>query len=73
MKIAIAGIGYSVLQILKAFEQASGKKIPYEIVAGREGDIGECYASTVYAQKHLNWTAEKNLQQMCEDTWKYQK
>jgi UDP-glucose 4-epimerase len=49
MKIAIAGIGYSVLQILKAFEQASGKKIPYEIVAGREGDIGECYASTVYA------------------------
>jgi UDP-glucose 4-epimerase len=67
------GIGYSVLQILKAFEKSSGKKIPYEIVARREGDIGECYASTEYAEQHLNWKAEKNLQQMCEDTWTYQK
>ena len=67
------GIGYSVLQILKAFEHASGKKIPYEIVARRDGDIAECYASTEFAEHCLNWKAEKNLQQMCEDTWNYQK
>jgi len=66
------GIGYSVLQILKAFEQASGRKIPYEVVSRREGDIGECYASIEYAERYLNWKAEKNLHQMCEDTWKYQ-
>jgi len=65
------GTGYSVLEMVKAFEQASGKKIPYEIVPRREGDIAECYASTKYAEQHLNWRAENSLQQMCEDTWRY--
>jgi len=67
------GQGYSVFQIIKAFEQASGKKIPYEIVARRDGDVGQCYASIELAESCLKWKAEKNLQQMCEDAWKYQK
>jgi UDP-glucose 4-epimerase len=67
------GTGYSVLQVVKAFEQVSGKKIPYEVVARREGDIAECYASTKYAEQCLQWKAEKNLMQMCQDTWTYQK
>jgi len=66
------GSGYSVIQMVKAFEQACGIKIPYEIVARREGDIAECYASTEYAEQCLNWKAEKDLQQMCKDTWNYQ-
>jgi len=67
------GKGYSVLQILKAFERASGKKIPYEIVARRNGDIAEYYASIDLAEKCLKWKAEKTLKQMCEDAWTYQK
>ena len=67
------GAGYSVLEMVKAFEQASGRKIPYEIAPRRDGDIAECYASTEYAEQHISWKAENNLQQMCEDTWCYQK
>lgn len=67
------GTGYSVLQMVKSFEQVSGKQIHYEIVARRGGDIAECYASTEYAEQYLNWKAEKNLKHMCEDTWNYQK
>jgi len=67
------GNGFSVLSMLKAFEKVSGKKIPYEIASRREGDIAECYASTEYAEQNLNWKAERTLQQMCEDTWNYQK
>ena len=67
------GTGYSVFQLLKAFEHSSRKKIPYEIVERREGDVAECYASTEYAQEHLKWKTEKNLEQMCLDAWRYQK
>ncbi|MBT6757166.1 MAG: UDP-glucose 4-epimerase GalE [Candidatus Jacksonbacteria bacterium] len=67
------GTGYSVLEMVKAFEQASGKKIPYEIAPRREGDIAECWASTEQAEQLLKWKAKYNLQQMCNDTWKYQK
>jgi len=66
------GQGYSVFQVLKAFEQASGKKISYQIVDRRDGDVGECYASVELAESCLKWKAEKNLKQMCEDAWKYQ-
>jgi len=66
------GTGYSVLEMVKAFEQASGKKIPYEIAARRDGDVAKCYASTEYSEQYLNWKAEKNLQQMCADAWNYQ-
>ena len=67
------GTGYSVLEMVKAFEQASGEKIPYKIAPRREGDIAECWASTEQAEQLLKWKAEYNLQQMCNDTWKYQK
>jgi len=66
------GNGYSVLDIVKAFEKASGKKIPYEIIGRRPGDVAICYADTVYAQEKLGWKAEYNLHEMCEDTWRWQ-
>jgi len=66
------GSGYSVLQMVKAFEKVSNKKIPYEMAPRREGDIAECYASTEYAEQRLNWKAVKTLRQMCEDAWNYQ-
>lgn len=67
------GQGYSVLDMVKAFEQASGKKVAYEIVARRAGDIAECYANSELAASLLGWKAEKDLQAMCDDTWYWQK
>lgn len=66
------GKGYSVLEIIKAFELASGKKVPYEIGPRRPGDIGECYADASLANKELGWIAEKNINDMCRDAWKWQ-
>lgn len=66
------GQGYSVLDMVKAFEQASGQKIPYEIAPRRSGDVASCYADPKYASKVLNWKAEKGLAQMCEDSWRWQ-
>jgi len=66
------GKGYSVLDIIKAFEKSSGKKIVYKIEARRSGDIASCYADPSYAQTILNWKAERNLQTMCDDTWRWQ-
>lgn len=66
------GIGYSVLDIVKAFEEANGVKIPYEIAPRRAGDISTCYASTEKAAKVLNWKAEKSLVDMCRDSWRWQ-
>jgi len=66
------GQGYSVLNMIKAFEDASAKKVPYKIVARRAGDVAQCYASTQKATEVLGWKAELNLEQMCEDTWRWQ-
>ena len=66
------GNGYSVLEMIKAFEKASQKNIPYKIVQRREGDIAECFADPSYALEALNWKAEKTIDQMCEDTWRWQ-
>ena len=66
------GNGYSVLDMVKAFEKASGKNIPYQIVDKRHGDIATCYADPSYAFKKLGWSAELELNQMCEDTWRWQ-
>ena len=66
------GTGYSVLQVIKAFEEASGKKIPYEIGARREGDIAECYADPAKAARELGWKAEYGIHRMCEDSWRWQ-
>jgi UDP-glucose 4-epimerase len=66
------GNGYSVLDMVKAFEKASGKDIPYKIVDRRPGDIAICYADPVYAKEKLAWQAEYDLDEMCEDAWRWQ-
>lgn len=66
------GIGYSVLEMIKAFEKACGKHIPYEIVEPRSGDIAECYSNPQKAKDELGWSAVYNVNQMCEDAWRWQ-
>jgi UDP-glucose 4-epimerase len=67
------GKGYSVLDMVKAFEKASGKDISYQIVGRRPGDIATCYADPAYALEKLGWSADYELDKMCEDTWRWQK
>ncbi len=66
------GQGYSVLEMISAFEKASGKKVPFKIAPRRSGDVAACYADPTLAAKELNWHAEKNLEDMCEDIWRWQ-
>ncbi|MDZ7693060.1 MAG: GDP-mannose 4,6-dehydratase [Balneolaceae bacterium] len=66
------GRGYSVLEMVNAFEEASGKKVPYEITERRPGDIAECYADPTKAEKELGWTAKRDVHDMCRDAWKWQ-
>ncbi|MFA6866461.1 MAG: UDP-glucose 4-epimerase GalE [Clostridia bacterium] len=66
------GVGYSVLDMVKAFAKASGKKIPYEIVPRRQGDIASCYSNCDKSKKELGFVAKKNLEDMCRDLWKWQ-
>ena len=66
------GVGYSVLETLRAFEKASGKTVPYRIVDRRPGDIAECYADPALAKAVLGWQAEKGLADMCQDAWRWQ-
>ena len=66
------GKGTSVLELVHAFEQANGIKIPYRIAERRAGDIATCYAGTEKAARMLNWRAEKTLQDMCRDGWRWQ-
>jgi UDP-glucose 4-epimerase len=66
------GTGYSVLDVVNAFANASAKKIPYDIAPRREGDIAACYADPSSAKATLGWSAERNLDQMCKDTWNFQ-
>ena len=67
------GKGYSVLEMVKTFSEVSGVNIPYEINARRAGDIAECYADPTKAKEKLGWVAEKNLRDMCRDSWRWQK
>lgn len=67
------GNGYSVLDVVKAFEKASGINIPYVIKDRRPGDIATCYAEPAFATQELGWKATKNIDDMCEDTWRWQK
>ena len=67
------GHGYSVLDIVKAFEKASGVKIPYEITPRRPGDIATCYADASKAGKELGWEAQYGIEEMCADSWRWQK
>ena len=66
------GRGYSVLEMIHAFEKASGKKVPYKIVPRRAGDIAECWALPAKAEQELGWKAQRGIQQMCDDTWRWQ-
>jgi len=66
------GQGYSVLEIVAAFERAAGTKIPYRVVGRRPGDIAACYADPSKAERDLGWTAERDLDQMCADAWRWQ-
>ena len=66
------GVGYSVLDMVHAFEEASGKKVPYQIKERRAGDIASCYSDATKARKELGWTAERGLKEMCEDAWRWQ-
>jgi len=67
------GRGYSVLELVRAYEQASGRPIPYAIVARRPGDAAANYADPSLAQERLGWVARHDLQRMCEDSWRWQR
>jgi UDP-glucose 4-epimerase len=66
------GRGYSVLEMVKAFSAASGRTVPYRIVARRPGDIGLCYADPTFAREFLGWQAHLGIDAMCADTWRWQ-
>ncbi len=66
------GRGYSVLDVVEAFEKASGKAVPYQIADRRAGDAATCYADSAKAEKELNWKTKRNLDDMCRDVWRWQ-
>ena len=66
------GQGVSVLDLVRAFEAASGRRVPYEIVARRPGDVAQCWADPTRAARDLGWRALHDLPRMCEDTWRWQ-
>lgn len=65
------GTGYSVLDMVKAFEETTGKEVKYKIAPRRAGDIATCYADPAKAKRELNWSTEKTLEDMCKDSWNY--
>ena len=67
------GVGYSVLDIVKNFEEANGVRIPYEIKPRRAGDIATCYSDASKAKRELDWEAEYGILEMCRDSWNWQK
>tara|TARA_B110000008_G_C16936146_1_gene550647 strand:- start:1144 stop:1872 length:729 start_codon:yes stop_codon:yes gene_type:complete len=67
------GVGYSVLDIIKAYEQINGLNIPYKITSRREGDIAACYANPTKANTILGWKASRTLEDMCRSAWNFQK
>ncbi|NNU43679.1 UDP-glucose 4-epimerase GalE [Ramlibacter montanisoli] len=66
------GRGYSVLEVVRAFEQASGRPVPYQLVDRRAGDVAQCYADPSLARELLGWEARRSLQEMCADAWRWQ-
>ena len=66
------GKGYSVLDLVKAFEKVNGVTIPYELVSRRPGDAAECYADPSLAEQVIGWKAARGIEEMCRDTWKWQ-
>ena len=66
-----SGKGYSVLEVVKAFEEVSATHVKYSIAPRRAGDIATCYADVTKAGRLLNWEAEKTLEEMCADSWRF--
>jgi UDP-glucose 4-epimerase len=66
------GRAHSVIEMVKAFEKASGRQVPYKIIGRRAGDIASCYADPTLAERELGWKAERNIDQMCADSWRWQ-
>ena len=66
------GRGYSVLEVVRAFEAASGRPVPFQIAPRRPGDIAQCYADPALAQQLLGWRATRSIEQMCVDAWRWQ-
>ncbi len=66
------GIGYSVLDVVKAFEAASGQSVPFRFAPRRAGDVAACYANSILAEQRLGWKAELDLRRMCADAWRWQ-
>jgi UDP-glucose 4-epimerase len=66
------GRGYSVLEVVRAFEQASGRPVPYQLVDRRPGDVAQCYADPSLARRLLGWEAKHTLEEMCRDAWRWQ-
>jgi UDP-glucose 4-epimerase len=66
------GQGHSVLEVVRAFEQASGRAVPYQIMPRRAGDVAQCYADPALAQQQLGWQARRSLADMCTDAWRWQ-
>eukprot|EP01031_Cornospumella_fuschlensis_P046871 gene46871-57388_t len=66
------GQGYSVLDLVRAYEAASGRSVPYELVARRPGDVAACWADPTAARETLGWSAKLDLARMCEDSWRWQ-
>ncbi|WP_426449003.1 UDP-glucose 4-epimerase GalE [Paenibacillus sp. S-38] len=66
------GKGYSVLEVIRAFEEASGQKVPYAVVDRRPGDVAVCYADPAKAREELQWTAQRGIEEMCADAWRWQ-
>lgn len=66
------GVGYSVLDVVRAYERASGRRVPYDIVPRRAGDVAACYADPTAARELLGWAASRDLDAMCRDSWRWQ-
>jgi len=66
------GRGHSVLEVIRAFEQASGRPVPYQLAPRRPGDVAQCYAAPALAQQTLGWRATRSLEAMCADAWRWQ-
>ena len=66
------GVGYSVLDIIHNFEKACGKTLPYKITDRRPGDAAMCYSDPSKAERELGWKAERGIDKMCEDAWRWQ-
>jgi UDP-glucose 4-epimerase len=67
------GIGYSVIEVIQTFEEATGQKVNYMMAPRRTGDIAECYADPTKAKKELDWEASRDLNEMCADSWEFAK